>query len=67
MPDFSDPVNDAREYIGNLLVGSMASAEFAVMTSVERDVAGIDGSSGLESGLNLRQGPSTLNLITEQF
>ena len=48
MPDFMNTVDDARIDVGDLLVRSMASSKLAVMTSVECDVAGIDGAGCLK-------------------
>ena len=54
VPDFMDAVNDAGEDIGDLLVGSLATAEIAVVASMEGDVSCIDGSSSLECCFDFR-------------
>jgi len=52
VPNFMDAVHDSREHVGDLLVGCLATAEVAVVAGVERDVAGVDGSSSLQGGFD---------------
>ena len=67
VPDFVDAVNDAGEDIGDLLVGSLASAEIAVVAGMKGDVSCIDGAGGLQRGLNFCQRTPAFNSAAEKF
>ena len=67
VPDFMDAVNDAGEDIGDLLVGSLATADIAVVAGVEGDVSRIDGAGGLQRGLNFCQRAPALNFAAKKF
>ncbi len=55
VPDFVNAVNDSRIDVRNLLVSGLASSDVAVMSSVEGDVAGVDGTGCLEGCFYFRQ------------
>ena len=67
VPNFVNAVHDARKHVGHLLVRRLSSPKLAVVTRVERDVAGIDGSCGLQGGFDFRQRASSLHPVTEKF
>ena len=67
VPNFVNAVHDARKHVRHLLVRSLSSSKVAVMTRVERDVAGIDGSCGLQGGFDFRQGTASLHPVAEKF
>ena len=67
MPDVVNTLNNAREDVCNLLVGSRATSKVPVVTCVERDVACVDGSRCLQCCLDFGKRSSTLNTIAEKF
>ena len=48
VPNFVNAFNDAREDVGNLFIRSRTPAKVAIVACMKGNVAGVDGTSGLE-------------------